>query len=82
MDQPGSHVSGFESLGAWLAWLEKLSPAEIDLGLDRVRTVLERLEPKRPGRVIHIAGTNGKGSSVAMLESLFISAGERVGSYT
>jgi dihydrofolate synthase/folylpolyglutamate synthase len=82
MNQPGSLSSGHTSLGEWLAWLETLSPSEIDLGLERVLQVLDRLQPARPGRVIHIAGTNGKGSCAAMLESLFISSGDRVGLYT
>jgi dihydrofolate synthase/folylpolyglutamate synthase len=82
MDQASSGSSAFQSLSDWLVWLETLSPSEIDLGLDRVYQVLDRLQPARPGRVIHIAGTNGKGSSVAMLEALFMSTGERVGAYT
>ena len=90
MEQPGSLSSGHAShppgaacgLNDWLAWLETLSPAEIDLGLERVLEVLDRLHPARPARVIHVAGTNGKGSSVAMLESLFMELGERVGTYT
>ena len=82
MSQPGSLTSGHATLSAWLAWLETLSPSEIDLGLERVIQVLDGLQPTRPARVIHIAGTNGKGSCAAMLESLFISGGERVGVYT
>ncbi len=90
MEQPGSLSSGHAShppgaacgLNDWLAWLETLSPAEIDLGLERVLEVLDRLHPARPGRVIHVAGTNGKGSSVAMLEALFLELEERVGTYT
>jgi dihydrofolate synthase/folylpolyglutamate synthase len=82
MDQAASGSSTFRSLDEWLIWLETLSPSEIELGLDRVSQVLDRLRPSRPGRVIHIAGTNGKGSSAAMLESLFISNGDRVGTYT
>ena len=82
MDQLGSPSSAFASLNDWLGWLETLSPTEIDLGLDRVEQVLGRLQPSRAGRVIHVAGTNGKGSSVAMLEALFINSGERVGAYT
>ncbi len=82
MDQLGSPSSAFASLNDWLGWLETLSPTEIELGLDRVEQVLGRLQPSRAGRVIHVAGTNGKGSSVAMLEALFINSGERVGAYT
>ena len=82
MNQPGSLSSGHATLDNWLAWLETLSPTEIDLGLDRVLEVLDRLQVARPGRVIHVAGTNGKGSSVAMLEALFLQLGNRIGSYT
>lgn len=69
-------------LSDWLTWLETLSPKEIDLGLERVQSVLERLSLERPGDVLLIAGTNGKGSSVAMTESLLNAAGYRVGAYT
>jgi len=82
MGQLDSSSSDFSSLGDWLSWLETLSPIEIDLGLDRVLQVLRLLKLSRPNRVIHVAGTNGKGSSVAMLEALFMSTGERVGAYT
>ena len=69
-------------LSAWLAWLETLHPNEIELGLERTRTVLERLELERPDHVLLIAGTNGKGSSVAMAAALLSAAGLRVGAYT
>lgn len=72
----------FESLDDWLAWLETLSPREIDLGLERVLEVLGRLGLGRPARVVHVAGTNGKGSCAAMLEALFREAGGSVGCYT
>lgn len=70
------------SLTDWLARLETLSPAEIDLGLERVARVLDRLSLSRPATVLHVAGTNGKGSSVALLESLFRASGALVGAYT
>jgi dihydrofolate synthase/folylpolyglutamate synthase len=69
-------------LSAWLAWLETLHPAEIELGLERVQTVLERLGIERPEHVLIVAGTNGKGSSVAMASALLHAAGLRVGAYT
>ena len=69
-------------LSAWLTWLESLSPNEIDLGLERVREVLERLELPVARHVIIVAGTNGKGSSVAMMSALLRAAGKRVGTYT
>ncbi|MGB5492101.1 MAG: bifunctional tetrahydrofolate synthase/dihydrofolate synthase [Woeseiaceae bacterium] len=70
------------SLPDWLAWLETLSPKEIDLGLARVKTVMDRLLLQAPGHVLLVAGTNGKGSSVAMLDALLGAAGYRVGAYT
>lgn len=69
-------------LSAWLTWLETLHPEEIELGLDRVRDVLERLDLPVPKHVLLIAGTNGKGSSVAIAGALLRAAGYRVGSYT
>ena len=70
------------TLDDWLAWLQTLSPREIVLGLERVEQVLERLAIRRPGLVVTVAGTNGKGSSVAMLESIFRRDGARTGCYT
>ncbi len=73
----------FHTLDDWLRWQESLHPREIELGLARVRTVLERLDLARPDfTVVTVAGTNGKGSSVAMLESILHAAGYRVGAYT
>lgn len=73
----------FSSLSDWLLWQEKLHPSAIDLGLDRVRRVLERTgwqPPRCP--VITVAGTNGKGSTVAMLRRILSAAGYRVGTFT
>jgi dihydrofolate synthase/folylpolyglutamate synthase len=70
------------TLNDWLSWLETLSPREIVLGLDRVQEMLVRLKISRPQHVLHIAGTNGKGSSAAMLEAILKDAGERVGCFT
>ena len=77
----------FPTLDAWLRWQETLHPAEIELGLERVSAVFARLRPElAPGAfpcpVITVAGTNGKGSSVAMLEAILAAAGYRVGVYT
>jgi dihydrofolate synthase/folylpolyglutamate synthase len=55
---------------------------EIVLGLERVQVVLERLDLQRPDLVINVGGTNGKGSSVAMLETLLGKGGMRTGCYT
>ena len=69
-------------LSDWLTWLESLSPREIDLGLDRVQAVLDRLGLERPMHVLLVGGTNGKGSSVAMATALLRAAGYRTGAYT
>jgi len=53
------------TLADWLVRLESFSPHEIDLGLERVFEVVEQLGLTMPAQVFHIAGTNGKGSSVA-----------------
>ena len=71
------------SLEDWLSWLETLHPVEIDLGLTRITEVAERLElRKAPVPLITVAGTNGKGSTVACLEAMFNAAGWRPGCYT
>jgi len=69
-------------LNEWLARLETYSPHEIDLGLERVQLMLQRLALTLPATVIHVAGTNGKGSSVAMLDACLRTTGDCVGSYT
>ncbi|MCK5382571.1 MAG: bifunctional tetrahydrofolate synthase/dihydrofolate synthase [Gammaproteobacteria bacterium] len=73
----------FNTLADWLAWQETLHPQKIDLGLERVATVAERLQLLQPDfTVVTVAGTNGKGSSVAMLESVLLAADYRTGCYT
>ena len=73
----------FSTLDDWLLWQEKLHPKSIDLGLERPRKVLNRLRLNSPKHLtITVAGTNGKGSTVAILESILLAAGYRVGSYT
>ncbi len=69
-------------LAAWLARIEKLHPKTIDLGLERVREVARRMQLTLPGAVFTVGGTNGKGSSCAMLEAILLAAGYRVGLYT
>ena len=71
------------ALSGWLAWMEALHPREIDLGLDRAREVGVRMGLERlPFPVVTVAGTNGKGSTVAMLEAILHEAGYLVGAYT
>jgi len=71
-----------KTLQDWLTHCEQLHPTTIDLGLDRVRTVAERMGIRFACPVITVAGTNGKGSTCAMLESILMQAGYRTGVYT
>jgi|TARA_B110000438_G_C15816832_1_gene652363 dihydrofolate synthase/folylpolyglutamate synthase len=73
------------SLDSWLTWLERGRADEIDLGLGRCEQValnlnlnLTKLEPS----VVTVAGTNGKGSSVSLLEAILLEAGYRTGTYS
>ncbi|MCK9509790.1 MAG: bifunctional tetrahydrofolate synthase/dihydrofolate synthase [Pigmentiphaga sp.] len=77
-----SEPSAPRGLAQWLAYLEALHARPIELGLDRIRAVADRLRLRLPGVVITVAGTNGKGSTCAMLESILLAAGYRVGLYT
>lgn len=71
------------SLAEWLEVLANRHPREIELGLERVAQVADRLDLARPAlAVVTVAGTNGKGSCVAAMEALLLAAGRRVGSYT
>jgi dihydrofolate synthase/folylpolyglutamate synthase len=73
----------FHRLDDWLAWQETAHPVKIDLSLGRVRQVLARLAPPLAGvPVITVAGTNGKGSTVALLDAIYRAAGYRTGVYT
>lgn len=73
----------FETLAQWLAWQETLHPRPIDLGLERVTRVAKRLDLQQPHcPVITVAGTNGKGSTVAMLDSVYRAAGYHTGAFT
>jgi dihydrofolate synthase/folylpolyglutamate synthase len=73
----------FSTLKEWLSWQERLHPVGIDLGLQRPGMVLQAMGLGKPAHtVITVAGTNGKGSSVALLESILLAAGYRVGCYT
>jgi dihydrofolate synthase/folylpolyglutamate synthase len=72
------------SLVDWLDYLLSIHPAEIDMGLERVSKVAKSLNLLNlaPARVITVAGTNGKGTSCAMLESVLRCAGFKVGVYS
>lgn len=71
------------NLDAWLSHIEAMHPAEIELGLTRTREVAARLGVlELPGKVITIAGTNGKGSTATLTERLARAAGCRTALYT
>jgi dihydrofolate synthase/folylpolyglutamate synthase len=71
------------SLDEWLAYQAQLHPRAIDMGLERLHAVLERLEWRPPQvPVITVGGTNGKGSVTAFCSSIMREAGHRVGTFT
>jgi len=71
-----------QSLAAWLDYIERQHPQAIALGLERVGEVLARLGVAIPCPVVTVGGTNGKGSTCALLEMVLRSAGYRTGLYT
>jgi dihydrofolate synthase/folylpolyglutamate synthase len=77
-----AHPPVDSTLDTWLQYLETLHPNAIDMGLDRIREVAGRLSIQTNAVKIVVGGTNGKGSTCAMLESMLLAAGYRVGLYT
>lgn len=74
--------AGMEQLSEWLAHCERLHPKTIDMGLARVHEVARRMQLRFDCPVVTVAGTNGKGSTCAMLEAIALQAGYRTGVYT
>ncbi|KAF1008557.1 MAG: Dihydrofolate synthase/folylpolyglutamate synthase [Luteibacter sp.] len=71
------------TLAEWLSYQESVHTVGIDMGLDRVGAVWRAMGSPRPAPiVITVGGTNGKGSTVALLEAMLGEAGYRVGCYT
>jgi dihydrofolate synthase / folylpolyglutamate synthase len=70
------------SLAKWLDYIERIHPKSIQLGLERVAKVRDILGRSSPAALFTVAGTNGKGSTCAMLEAILVAAGYRVGLYT
>src|SRR5258706_1642637 len=71
------------TLADWLIYQQELHPSSIDLGLERVRAVAERLGLlPLAGRTVIIGGTNGKGSTATLMAALGQAQGERVGLFT
>ena len=72
-----------KSLNDWLNWQQKLHPANIDFKIERIKSVYNKLNIKKIAKKIFIvAGTNGKGSTVSILESLLFESKYKVGSFT
>lgn len=74
-------MKSFDNLDAWLAHCEQLHSKAIDMGLDRVRLVAQRMQLQFNCPVVTVAGTNGKGSTCAMLESIWRASGYKTGVY-
>ncbi|MDB5894558.1 MAG: bifunctional tetrahydrofolate synthase/dihydrofolate synthase [Rhodoferax sp.] len=74
--------AGMQTLNDWLAHCEQIHTKSIDMGLDRVKAVADRMGLRFDCPVITVAGTNGKGSTCAMLEAVLLQAGYRPGVYT
>jgi dihydrofolate synthase/folylpolyglutamate synthase len=76
---PAAHPQNLEG---WLRHIERAHPSSIDMGLDRVRIVRDRLGLTPEFPLLIVGGTNGKGSTCAFMESMLVCAGYRVGCYT
>ena len=74
--------NGFMNIQDWLSHCERLHPQNIDMGLERVSAVAAMMGLNFDCPVITVAGTNGKGSTCAMLESVLREAGYRTGLFT
>jgi len=73
----------FNTVSEWIDWQAQLHSQAIDLGLDRIRPVFSRLiQQPLATKTIIVGGTNGKGSSVAFLEAIYVAGGYQVGTYT
>ena len=84
MGRPGGELVSRRpaDLAGWLAYLETLHPKAIEMGLARVREVYGRLDAPIACPTITVSGTNGKGSTCALLDATLRCAGYRVGLYT
>jgi len=81
-DNSNAMTHQFQTLNDWLAYCEQLHPVAIDMTLERVRSVAQRMGISFNCPVITVAGTNGKGSTCAMLEAILLQAGYHTGVYT
>ena len=71
------------NLQNWLDWQQTINSSEIDLSLERVKEVSSRLNlVNQKIKIFLVAGTNGKGTTVSLIENILITKGLSVGSYT
>lgn len=83
MTQPAAPTQEIETLADAISFLDSLDVSAMKLGLERVRNLLDTLEnPQDRLPMVHIAGTNGKGSVTAMLTAILKAAGLKVGTFT
>lgn len=76
-------MGGVKTLDEWLIWQQNLHFKAIDLGLERIQKVYQRLFADGVNfKVISIAGTNGKGSTAAFIEGIYIQAKVKIGKFT
>lgn len=76
-------MGGLTTLDDWLSWQEKLHESVIDLGLERIGIVYRKLFPQGvPFTVITVGGTNGKGSTIAFIDSVYSLSKHKVGRFT
>jgi len=76
-------LGGLKNLSQWLTWQENLHSQEIDLGLERIQCVYTKLFPNGvPFATITVAGTNGKGSTIAFIESIYQKSPFKVAKFT
>lgn len=71
------------NLSQWLDFISATHPSEIEMGLERVKKIYSALNlSTKESQVVLVAGTNGKGSTIAMIESALLALGYQVGTYT
>jgi dihydrofolate synthase/folylpolyglutamate synthase len=72
----------FDTVNQWLEWQQTVHPLNIDFKIERILSVYKRLNiPKIAKKIITVAGTNGKGSTVSFLESVLIKENYKVGTF-
>ena len=73
----------FKTVDEWLEWQQTVHPLNIDFKLERILSVYKKLNiSKIADKIITVAGTNGKGSTVSFLESVLTKKNYKVGTFT